>query len=32
MVEEQFAAAGLKKYLIILPEPTLTSQQMHQNV
>jgi hypothetical protein len=32
MVEEQFAAAGLKKYLIILPETTLISQQMHQNI
>jgi hypothetical protein len=32
MVEEQFAAAGLKKYLIILPEPTQISQQMHQTI
>ena len=32
MIEEQFAAAGLKKYLIILPETTLISQQMHQNI
>ena len=32
MVEEQFAAAGLKKYLIIQPETTLLSQQMHQNI
>ncbi|MGA2332986.1 MAG: HDOD domain-containing protein [Syntrophales bacterium] len=32
MIEEQFAAAGLKKYLIILPEPTQISQQMYQNI
>ena len=29
IVEEQFAAAGLKKYLIILPETTQISQQMN---
>jgi hypothetical protein len=28
IVEEQFAAAGLKKYLIILPETTQISQQI----
>jgi hypothetical protein len=32
MIEEQFAAAGLKKYLIIFPETTLASQQMRQNI
>ena len=32
IVEEQFAAAGLTKYLIILPEPTQVSQQVHKNI
>jgi hypothetical protein len=32
IVEEQFAAAGLKKYLIILPEAVQSSQGMHQKL
>ena len=32
IVEEQFAAAGLKKYLIILPETTQISEQMRKNI
>jgi hypothetical protein len=32
IVEEQFAAAGLKKYLIILPESAQISLGMHQHI